>query len=171
MSVMNAGLPGNQNTAGAIYNYVQTGVYQSSATVPVPPGTKRIEALLCGGGGGGSGGVNGGGGGFGGCQIFDIPVAGLPLQLIVGAGGIAASPGGIGGTTAVSSAGTTYARVGGGGGGGHDLQNSGAGGSGIVIIRYADSYPAAASTTGSPTITVAGGHRVYKGTSSGSITF
>ena len=46
-----------------------------------------------------------------------------------------------------------------------------AGGSGIVIVRYADSSPAATSTTGSPTITVAGGHRVYKFTSSGSITF
>jgi hypothetical protein len=34
-----------------------------------------------------------------------------------------------------------------------------------------DSYPAANSTTGSPTITVAGGFRVYKFTASGSITF
>jgi hypothetical protein len=54
----------------------------------------------------------------------------------------------------------------GGGGGG----SSGTGGSGIVIIRYADGYPAATSTTGSPTITVAGGYRVYKWTASGSIT-
>jgi hypothetical protein len=40
-----------------------------------------------------------------------------------------------------------------------------------VIIRYADSYPAASATTGSPTITVAGGFRIYQWTSSGSITF
>jgi hypothetical protein len=46
-----------------------------------------------------------------------------------------------------------------------------AGGSGVVIIRYADSFDAAIATTGSPTITVAGGYRVYKWTSSGSITF
>jgi hypothetical protein len=46
-----------------------------------------------------------------------------------------------------------------------------AGGSGIVIIRYADSYAAATSTTGSPTITVSGGYRIYKWTGNGSITF
>jgi hypothetical protein len=40
-----------------------------------------------------------------------------------------------------------------------------------VIIRYEDTKPAAASTTGSPTITTAGGYRVYRWTSSGSITF
>ena len=40
-----------------------------------------------------------------------------------------------------------------------------------MIIRYADTYTAATATTGSPTITVAGGYRVYKWTGSGSITF
>jgi hypothetical protein len=65
----------------------------------------------------------------------------------------------------------------GGGGGGQGgwspsvLYPSGAGGSGIVIIRYADTFSAAASTTGSPTITVAGGYRVYEWTGNGSITF
>jgi hypothetical protein len=49
--------------------------------------------------------------------------------------------------------------------------NGGTGGSGIVIIRYADSYAAASSTTGSPTITTGGGYRVYQWTTSGSITF
>jgi hypothetical protein len=48
---------------------------------------------------------------------------------------------------------------------------SGNGGSGIVIIRYPDNYDAAASTTGSPTVTVSGGYRIYTWTSSGSITF
>ena len=46
-----------------------------------------------------------------------------------------------------------------------------AGGSGIVIIRYADTYAAATSTTGSPAITVASGYRVYVWTGSGTITF
>jgi hypothetical protein len=40
-----------------------------------------------------------------------------------------------------------------------------------VIIRYSDSLAAATATTGSPTITVTGGYRIYQWTSSGSITF
>jgi hypothetical protein len=63
------------------------------------------------------------------------------------------------------------ANSGGGGGGAAYYGTAGSGGSGVVIIRYADVYPAASSTTGSPTITVAGGYRTYKFTSSGSITF
>jgi hypothetical protein len=47
---------------------------------------------------------------------------------------------------------------------------AGSGGSGIVIVRYADSYLAATSTTGSPTVTVTGGYRIYTWTGSGSIT-
>ena len=47
----------------------------------------------------------------------------------------------------------------------------GKGGSGITVIRYADSYAAATATTGSPTITVTGGYRYYIFNSSGSITF
>jgi hypothetical protein len=45
------------------------------------------------------------------------------------------------------------------------------GGSGIVIIRYADTFPLATSTTGSPNITTTGGYRIYKWTGSGSVTF
>jgi hypothetical protein len=61
--------------------------------------------------------------------------------------------------------------TGGGGGGGIDSLGGASGGDGVVVIRYADTYAAATSTTGSPTITVAGGYRVYRWTSSGSITF
>ena len=54
-------------------------------------------------------------------------------------------------------------------GGGSGSNNTG--GSGIVIIRYADTFDAASATTGSPTVTVTGGYRIYQWTSSGSITF
>ena len=42
---------------------------------------------------------------------------------------------------------------------------------GVVIFRYSDQLPAAASTTGSPTITVTGGYRIYQFAASGSVTF
>ena len=46
----------------------------------------------------------------------------------------------------------------------------GAGGSGVVIIRYADTFDPAI-TTGSPTVTTSGGYRIYNFTGSGTITF
>ncbi len=75
------------------------------------------------------------------------------------------------------SAGTAGAANTGGGGGGAGAGNTGtaqaggSGGSGIVIIRYPDTYGAAALTTGSPSIVVAGGYRTYTWTTSGTITF
>jgi len=79
-----------------------------------------------------------------------------------------------GGGNSLNSAGIStagLANTGGGGGGGGSGVDGAAGGSGIVIIRYPDSYAAASATTGSPTITVTGGYRIYTFTSSGSITF
>jgi hypothetical protein len=86
-----------------------------------------------------------------------------------GAGGAGGGGAGQGQSTGPNSG--TVNTGGGGGGGGSGGSLGAAGGSGVVIIRYADSYSAAATTTGSPTITTAGGYRVYKFTSSGSITF
>jgi hypothetical protein len=79
-----------------------------------------------------------------------------------GRGQVTSGTAGFGGGGSNGVAGT--ANTGGGGGAGF------AGGSGIVIVRYADTY-IAATTTGSPTITVAGGYRTYRWTSSGSINF
>jgi hypothetical protein len=73
-----------------------------------------------------------------------------------------------------TAGGSGSANTGGGGAGGSyigGINSGGNGGSGIVILRYPDTFIAASSTTGSPTITVAGGFRVYKFTASGSITF
>jgi len=107
-----------------------------------------------------------GGGGAGG----QWPAMG---QSVGGRGGGGDSPGNVAAQAGLPG----LQNTGGGGGGGGAGYNytgvaapGGAGGSGIVIIRFPDSYPAA-TTTGSPTITVAGGYRVYVWTSSGSITF
>ena len=99
-------------TTGGITRYIQTQTIQTSRIVPVPPGTKRIEALLVGGGGGG--GV--GGGGFGGAALIEIPVTGSPLEVVIGAGGAGNSFSG-GSSSYIVSAGTRYAEVGGGGSG------------------------------------------------------
>jgi hypothetical protein len=64
--------------------------------------------------------------------------------------------------------------LGGGGGGGGANAGAGArGGSGVCIIRYVDTFPAAVSTTGLDVgyPVVSGGFRIYKWSSSGSITF
>ena len=115
------------------------------------------NVAYAGGGGGGSfqgaGGTGGVGGGGNGASISNSPAC-QPGTANTGGGagaiaswGNPANPGTPSGITGAS------------------------GGSGVVIIRYPDSNPAASATTGSPTITVGGGYRVYKFTSSGSITF
>jgi hypothetical protein len=47
----------------------------------------------------------------------------------------------------------------------------GAGGSGIVIVRYPATLSPPTSTTGSPQINYADGYQIYIFTSSGTITF
>ena len=93
---------------------------------------------------------------------------------LAGSGGSGGAGGGGNGSANGSTDGTAGTANPGGGAGGNG--NSGnlsgnAGGSGIVIIRYADSFSDAASTTGSPTFTNTGGYKIYKWTGSGSITF
>ena len=99
------------------------------------------------------------GGGGGGSYYGSSAAAG-------GAGGGGA--GGRGSPLIAPTAGTANT---GGGGGGHGSNASGAaGGSGIVIIRYPDSY-AAASTTGTVAASASPGYRIYTFTGSGTITF
>jgi hypothetical protein len=83
-------------------------------------------------------------------------------------------------TTSTSPATSGSPNTGGGGGGASgyytstpgDNRLSGSGGSGVVIIRYADSYGAASSTTGSPIGPVStGGYKYYTFNGSGTITF
>jgi hypothetical protein len=81
--------------------------------------------------------------------------------------------GGYGNSGTDETAGNGTTNTGGGGGGYRNSNDSsghvgGTGGSGVVIISATQ---AAASTTGSPTVTTSGGNTIYKFTSSGSITF
>ena len=87
-----------------------------------------------------------------------------------GAGGAGGGGAGATGSNGTGTAGTVNTGGGGGGNAGGGGGAGGAGGSGIVIIRYADTL-AMATCTGSPTITVAGGYKIYKFLSSGTITF
>ena len=79
----------------------------------------------------------------------------------IGSHGIGGAGGGGGSAVSVNGAPNT------GGGGSYYL---GAGGSGLVVIRYLTTFSALASTTGSPTYTVENGYRVYRFTQSGTFT-
>ena len=118
---------------------------------------------------------NGGNGGNG----LSSSITGSAVTRGGGGGGAGASARGNGGTggggqgaygsAADATAGT--ANTGGGGGGQWFAACAQSGGSGIVILRYPDSYALAQETTGSPTVTTTGGYRIYSFTGSGTITF
>ena len=117
------------------------------------------------GGGGGGGGYQswggyggwGGGGGAGGDSGQGL---GGGNAINAGANGVSASQGGAGGQYT------------GGGGGSSSWQYTagGAGGSGIVVVRYPDTYTSA-TTTGVVTETVANGYRTYRFNGAGTIKF
>jgi len=100
-------------------------------------------------GAGGAGGVGGGGGGG-------------SASGTGGAGGTGYNSGTSGGSGNYNG-GNGGANSGGGGGGasGGNGGTGGVGGSGIVIVSYPDIYAAAASTTGSPTVSTSGSGSIY----------
>jgi hypothetical protein len=139
------------------------------------------ESTSGGGGGGGAGtvGLDGtsGGGGNGGAGIAS-DISGTRTAYAGGGGagnyggtrGLGgAGGGGNGGNTASSQPPTNgTANTGGGGGGGGGRASATAnGGSGIVILSYPDIYAAAASTTGSPTVSTSGSGSISNGPNSG----
>ena len=160
-------------------------IVRGTSVAPIPPsGSLFVSYILVGGGAAGgralTSGREAGGGGGGGYVTSSLTLtSSVSYNVFVGSGGTASVGstnlnGQNGADTWISASSLTSSIAWGGGGGGTNPVNvyvdGAAGGSGIVIIRYADSYAAATSTTGSPTITVAGGYRVYKWTGSGSIT-
>lgn len=129
-----------------------------------------------GGGGAGTVGLNGlsNAGGNGGAGVASVISGTVTTYAGGGGGGVTAGVdggtlgqggaggGGTGGRQSGSSsnangtAGTANTGGGGGSSGGFNTNSGGSGGSGIVIISYPDTYAAAASTTGSPTVSTSG---------------
>ena len=112
-------------------------------------------------------------------------ITGSSLAYGAGAGGGAGATGsgGVGGSSGVGAAGGSTGNAGanaspanrgsGGGGAGGSPSgtvNGGNGSDGVVIVRTLDTV-ATATTTGSPTVTTAGGYKVYLFDASGTITF
>jgi hypothetical protein len=143
-----------------------------------PSGRAKNNPGGAAGGGGGAGGTGSDGGpsaGPGGIGLLNS-ISGTSMyyagggagagQGVYGTGGL-----GGGGNTGPQAGSTGTVNTGGGGGGSQDTGGSGsAGGSGIVVIRYPDTF-ATATTTGSPNVIYANANIIYRFWQSGSITF
>jgi len=158
------------------------GIGYSGLSGTVGQGTSGGNGSNPGGGGGGGANTAGGnadpGSGGAGKQWLDE-------NYYAGGGGGAwgtdigpATPGGIGGGGAGAWDDATIepgaTNTGGGGGGSRSFNTATVGrpgGSGIVIVRYPDTYTDAVSTTGSPDFTNSGGFKTYTFTGSGTIRF
>jgi hypothetical protein len=122
----------------------------------------------------GDGGWGGGGGGAGGAGGLTGALS--PIRRNAGVGKSSS----ITGSSVTYSTGGTYPNTGtaingtantGDGGSGHYQATSGAGGSGVVVLRYPTTFLPASSVTGTPIVTEVSGFRIYRFTGSGSITF
>lgn len=135
-----------------------------------------------GGGGGGAGAVGGNGtsttaAGNGGNGLIST-INGFSTYYAGGGGGgmnTSGTPGngglGGGGVGAQNGAAATPGAANTGGGAGATGNGGAQGGSGIVIIRYPQTYTAPTATTGNPVVNYINGYRVYTWYNSGSITF
>jgi hypothetical protein len=127
-----------------------------------------------GSGGGGKGGAgstgsgNTGGNGGSSTTIEGIALAGGGGGAGIDNRGFGGGGGAGNGSTQSFSVQDANANTGSGGGGGTLNGYGGAGGSGTVILKYADGIAALTSTTGSPTYTTPTGFRMYQWTGSGS---
>lgn len=132
----------------------------------VYPGSTYISAARQGYDGAGGGGFFGhGGGGGGAAAAGSVGTGGAGIANSISGSSVTYATGGTYPNTSTGTANT-------GNGGNTDGEFvSRAGNSGVVILRYPSTFPAATSTTGSPSVTVSGGYRIYRWTGSGSITF
>ena len=180
----NAGGPGGSGGGGGYGNGNDrpAGTGFTGQGNPGAPGTGNpFNAQGRGGGGGGAGAA--GSGGFGGNGLaYDI--TGQYTAYAGGGGGSGNTPypsyfngpGGVGGggqgyqnqVANAGNGGNGGTNTGGGGGAGY---GGGSGGSGIVVLRYPTASANAVSTSGNPNVIIDANYRIYKFTSSGTITF
>jgi hypothetical protein len=167
-----SGSPASSGSSGTVGGSGGGGTNGSLSTSGINPqgnisGAGAISTPFNGGGGGGAGGA---GSNMNGGAAATNTISGSSVSYAGGAGGWGESGYGTSGTNAGNSGGSGVANR---GGGGSAIRTAvaGSGGSGIVVIRYPDTYATAISTTGSPTVTYPTGFIVYTFNSSGSITF
>jgi hypothetical protein len=140
------------------------GVYPGSSYLDAP--RQGYDGALGSGNLGYTASTGGGGGGAGGAGSGSTGGAGVASS--ISGTSVTYCAGGSGGSYSSASPGSAALGCGGRGATGN---NSEYGGSGVVIIRFPNSFPDPSSTTGSPTVTNTGGYKIYQWTSSGSITF
>jgi len=168
------GFNGGSGGGGGVSNGIGgKGIYPGSTFIDAPrQGYNGGNATsTMGGAGGGAGAAGGSGSAAAGGVGVSANITGSSVFYAGGGGGGSSGAGGNGGGGSVGGTNNGTVNTGGGGSGSAGAGGvSGSGGSGIVVIRYSDSYANASSTTGSPTLTISGGYRIYTFTGSGSIT-